>query len=159
MPNKREHDISGLEQVVLRQTGQSYERAALEKHLSRHSTCPSTGIILHRDKSFVSNHQLRKSIQEFQETQRRMTKIQPALKISLIALLHCSARYCSQLYSIKRTIFSLNTSNIGRHRELGSWEEAIARCNEALSISELIFGRDDPSRTAVVLGYCFEFCV
>jgi len=54
--------------------------------------------------------------------------------------------------------FFIEYINIGRHRELGSWEEAIARCNEALSISELIFGRDDPSRTAVVLGYCFELC-
>jgi len=57
-----------------------------------------------------------------------MVSVQAALRISLIALLHSSIR----------------------HREMGDWEESIARCNEAMSIAELIFGKDTAARAAVV---------
>lgn len=87
--------------VVLRQTGQSYERRAIEQHLRRFSTCPCTLLRLDKDKTFVQNHQLRKAIQEFHETQLHTANIQSALRISLVALLQCSIR----------------------HREFGSFEE------------------------------------
>ena len=96
--------------VVLVATGQSFERGAIQKHLQHFNTCPATLLRL-QDKTFVANHQLRKAIQEFQETQQRMVRIQSALRTSLVALLHCSR--C--------------------HREMGLWEEAIARCNEGES--------------------------
>ena len=96
--------------VVLVETGHSFERAAIERHLSRFNTCPATLLTL-EDKTLVVNHQLRKACQEFQETQKHLVRIQSALRTALVALLHCSLR----------------------HREMGLWDEAIARCNEGKS--------------------------
>ena len=53
--------------------GFTYERAALEKHLSRFSTSPKTGAT-HFTKDVVPNHNLRILIEERKERDARATK-------------------------------------------------------------------------------------
>ncbi|EKX45293.1 hypothetical protein GUITHDRAFT_71541, partial [Guillardia theta CCMP2712] len=51
---------------VLRETGHTFEKAAIEDHLRRYKTCPITGIQL-KDTTIVPNHALRNAIVDYVE--------------------------------------------------------------------------------------------
>ena len=52
---------------VMLNTGQTYERAAIEGWLSNHDTCPSSGVVLAGDHALVPNFALKNSIEEWKD--------------------------------------------------------------------------------------------
>ena len=53
--------------VIVRRTGQTYERATIECWLRNHDTCPSTGVGLEGDHTLIPNFALKNSIEEWKE--------------------------------------------------------------------------------------------
>ena len=51
--------------VIVRRTGQTYERASIEQWLARNDTCPSTGVRLNGDHELVPNYALKRCIDEW----------------------------------------------------------------------------------------------
>ena len=51
--------------VIVRRTGQTYERASIERWLARNDTCPSTGVQLNGDHELVPNYALKRCIDEW----------------------------------------------------------------------------------------------
>ena len=51
---------------VTLETGQSFERAEIERWLEDHNTCPLTNVVL-RSKELTPNHALRALIYEYEE--------------------------------------------------------------------------------------------